>query len=318
MLKISSGDGAPASPLFLSLPPKSGTLPDAPLGAFGIQQPPLSLQIRALETELGVTLFIRGARGVELTAAGRVLLDEAYDILTAVDRASTRARQAARGEVGRLAVGFATSAVQHPMVPAIIQAFRDECPHVELDLREDPAADLIEGLVRRDIRVAALLRVPVARPPELTFIELLQEDVLLVLPAAHQLLRRQGGDRAVALSDLAGERFILVRRPGAPGLYQNLVLACRAAGFDPVIAAEVPHMLTNINLVAAGAGISVAMASMREVNLRQVAYCPLNTSPRLSAPLTLGYWTDDPDPVVRNFIAVTRALIAGQPVAAAG
>jgi DNA-binding transcriptional LysR family regulator len=274
----------------------------------GIQQPPLSLQIRALESELGVTLFTRGARGVELTVAGRVLLEEAYDILASVDRATTRTRQAARGEVGRLSVGFTTSAVLHPLVPAIIHAYRGECPHVELDLREDPAADLIEGLVRRDIRVA-LMRVPVARPPELAFIELLEEELLLVLPAGHRLLRRPGGDGAVALRELEEERFILVRRPGAPGIYQNLILACRAAGFEPLIAAEVPHMLTNINLVAAGAGISVVPASMHEVNLRQVGYCRLINTPQLTAPLTLSYLADDPDPIVHNFIAVTRGLI---------
>ena len=112
----------------------------------------------------------------------------------------------------------------------------------------------------------------------------------------------------MTLRELAEERFILVRRPGAPGIYENLILACRAAGFEPLVAAEVPHMLTNINLVAAGAGISVVPASMREVNLRQVGYCPLDTSPPLIAPLTLGHWTNEQDPIVRKFIAVTRRL----------
>jgi DNA-binding transcriptional LysR family regulator len=148
----------------------------------GMQQPPLSQQIRALETELAVPLFVRSARGVELTAAGQVLQGEAYAILASVSHAAAQMQQAARGQVGKLSVGFTTSAVLHPLVPGIIRAFREDHPQVELDLRENAAADLIEALVRRDIQVA-LLRVPVARPPELVFIELLQEELLVVLPA---------------------------------------------------------------------------------------------------------------------------------------
>ena len=138
-----------------------------------MQQPPLSQQIRALETELGVALFIRGARGVELTVAGRTLLDEAYAILNAVGSATTRTRQAASGQRGRLSVGFTTSAALHPLVPSIIHAFREDYPQVELDLHENAAADLTEAVMRRDLHVA-LLRVPVAQPPGLEFLELLR------------------------------------------------------------------------------------------------------------------------------------------------
>jgi DNA-binding transcriptional LysR family regulator len=273
-----------------------------------MQQPPLSQQIRALETELGVALFIRGARGVELTVAGQTLLDEAYAILRAVGSAAARTRQAASGQLGKLSIGFTTSAALHPLVPRIIHAFRQDYPQVELDLHENAAADLTEAVMRRDIHVA-LLRVPVARPSGLAFLELLHEELLAVLPLGHRLLGRGGAD-GLELSELAQERFILVRRPGAPGIYQNLILACRAAGFEPVVVAEVAHMLTNINLVAAGAGISVVPASMREINLRQVGYCRLRTTPRLTAPLTLAWLADNPQPALLNFIAVSRRLRA--------
>jgi len=271
-----------------------------------MQQPPLSQQIRALETELGVALFIRGARGVELTVAGQTLLEEAYAILNAVGGAMTRTRQAASGQLGRLSLGFTTSAALHPIVPTIIQAFRQAYPLVELELHENAAADLTEAVMRRDIHVA-LLRVPVARPPGLEFLELLHEELLAVLPLGHRLFEH-GGTGGLELTELALERFILVRRPGAPGIYQNLILACRAAGFEPLVVAEVEHMLTNINLVAAGAGISVVPASMREINLRQVGYCRLRATPRLTAPLTLAWLTDNKLPVLLNFVAVSRRL----------
>jgi DNA-binding transcriptional LysR family regulator len=271
-----------------------------------MQQPPLSQQIRALESELGVALFIRGARGVELTVAGQTLLEEAYAILNAVGGAATRTRRAASGQLGKLSIGFTTSAALHPLVPQIIHAFRQDYPAVELDLHENAAADLTEAVMRHDMHVA-LLRVPVARPPGLAFLELLHEELLAVLPIGHRLHDSAGKD-GLELRELAAEQFILVRRPGAPGIYENLLQACRAAGFEPVVVAEVAHMLTNINLVAAGAGISVVPASMREINLRQVGYCRLRTTPKLTAPLTLAYLDENPPPVLLNFMAVSRRL----------
>jgi DNA-binding transcriptional LysR family regulator len=273
----------------------------------GIQQPPLSQQIKALETELGVTLLKRGPRGVEATIAGQVFLDEAYAILEAVSRAKARTLLTSRGQVGRLSIGFTTSAALHPLVPNIIRAFRQAYARVELDLHENAAADLTEAVMRRDIQIA-VLRAPVARPPELAFLELLHEELLVVLPVGHRLAGRRGRS-GMELRDLAQEKFILVRRPGAPGIYEDVVQACRKTGFEPHVVAEVPHMLTNINLVAAGAGISMVPASMREVNLRQVVYCPMRTTPKLTAPLTLAYLTDDVDPVLSNFIAITRAML---------
>lgn len=275
----------------------------------GMQQPPLSQQIKALETELGVTLLTRGARGVEVTVAGQAFLDDAYAILESVSRARARTLRTARGQEGKLSIGLTTSAALHPFVPTVIRAFRQAYPRVELDLHENAAAGLTEAVMRRDIQVA-VLRVPVARPAELAFLELLEEELLVVLPVGHPLLCGRGRD-GVELRDLARERFILVRRPGAPGIYENVIQACRAAGFEPHVVAEVPHMLTNINLVAAGEGISMVPASMREVNLRQVGYRSLRTTPRLTAPLTLAYLSSSMDPLLLNLIALARTMAAG-------
>lgn len=268
----------------------------------GIQQPPLSLQIKALEEELGLPLFLRGARGVTLTAAGEAFLEDTVSILDAVEKAVDRSRQVAQGAAGRLSVGFATSAALHPLVPRLIRAFRDRYPSVDLDLREDAAAGLTEAIQRGDIQ-AAVIREPVARPLEIAYRELEREALLAVLPLGHRLLAGHPAS-AIALEDLAAERFILVRRPGAPGIYGNVVEACRAAGFEPRIAAEVPHMLTNINLVAAGVGISFVPASMREVNVQQVDYRPVKTQKELTAPLTLMWLAANTHPLVRNFIAI--------------
>ena len=102
----------------------------------GMQQPPLSQQIKALEKELDVQLFRRKARGVELTEAGRTLLDDARAILARVGRAVETTRRTARGEQGRLCVGIPPTGPFHPFVPAVIRAFREAFPLVSVTLEE--------------------------------------------------------------------------------------------------------------------------------------------------------------------------------------
>jgi len=270
----------------------------------GMQQPPLSAQIRQLEAELGASLFIRTPRGVALTPAGQAFLEDATAILASVDRAAARTAQIARGQLGRLAIGFTTSAILHPFVRRIMRAFRETYPAVELDLDEGNAAKLTRSVARGAIAVG-FLRIPVERPPGVAFVELLQEELLVVLPVGHRLAGRSD---ALDLGELARERFILVRQHGAPGIYENVVAACRAAGFEPSIAAEVPHMLTNVNLVAAGAGISVVPASMSQIGLPDLRYCRLRAAPLLTAPLTMAVLSDNSDPILANLLTIARQL----------
>ena len=273
-----------------------------------MQQPPLSAQIKQLETELGASLFIRTPRGVVLTPAGQVFLEDATAILAAVDRAAARTAQIAHGQLGRLAIGFTTSALLHPFVRRIMRVFRETYPAVELDLDEGNAAKLTRS-VARGTMAAGFLRIPVERPPGVAFVELLQEELLVVLPVGHRL---SGRSNALDLGELARERFILVRQHGAPGIYENVVAACRAAGFEPSIAAEVPHMLTNVNLVAVGAGISVVPASMSQIGLQDVRYCRLRAAPPLTAPLTMAALSDNGDPILANLLAIARDLAAAE------
>src|SRR5258707_6890666 len=117
----------------------------------GIQQPPLSQQIRALETELGVQLFRRKPRGVELTDAGTAFLEHARSIMEQVERASATTRRTARGEQGRVAVGFTSSAPFHPFVPRVIRTFREMSPLVSLVLEESGSGELVQGVRNEEI-----------------------------------------------------------------------------------------------------------------------------------------------------------------------
>ncbi|HEX4260436.1 MAG TPA: LysR family transcriptional regulator [Acetobacteraceae bacterium] len=271
----------------------------------GIAQPPLSQQIRALEADLGAKLFTRLPRGVALTAAGEAFLREAQPVLAGAERARRRAVDAARGAEGAIAIGVTTSAVLHPLIGGILRRFSQRYPGVVLTIREANAAELTEALERRTIAVA-FLRAPVARPPGIVFRELASEPLMVVLPAFHPLARPHPG--GIALAALRHERFVLTRRPDAPGMYQDVLQACRAAGFEPEVAAEVGRMLTNISLVAAGVGVSLVPASMRSIRLPGVRYRRLAGTDGPRAPLTVASADGAAEPVAANLLA-----LAGSP-----
>lgn len=270
----------------------------------GMQQPPLSQQIRALERELDVQLFRRKPRGVELTDAGTAFLERARSILDEVDRAFATARRTARGEQGRVVVGFTGSAPFHPFVPRVIRAFREMYPLVSLVLEESGSSELVQGLHNEAID-AAFIRSPVAAVVGLVVKPLLEEDMLVALPAGHALAR-DAGDRALPLSALANEIFILYKRPGGPGLYDTIITACRGAGFSPRVGQEAPRIISTLNLVAAGLGVSVVPASLRRLQMDGVVYRKLSGSAELKAPLILACRPGENSAAVQRFLDLVQ------------
>jgi DNA-binding transcriptional LysR family regulator len=276
----------------------------------GIQQPPLSQQIKALELELGCELFQRHTKGVELTEGGKAFLPEARAILARLEAAAVKAVQAAQGLEGTIAVGVTSSAATHPIVPRIIRAYRDAYPKVNLLLSDGSAADLSEAMEESRLH-AAFIRAPVTLSPTLVYHQLLTEELLLIVPVGHPLVgvQTRSGMPAIALSSVAAEPLILVRRPGAQGMYSNLLQACQHVGATPRIAAEVERMLPAISFVAAGVGISAVPASMRGVLEDKVVYCRiLEAAPALSAPLTLACRADEVSPAASNLVRIATAL----------
>ena len=276
----------------------------------GIQQPPLSQQIRALEAGLGVVLFERHARGVTLTEAGRLLQAEARAVVGRAEALQRRMAEVAAGRQGALKLGFTSSAAAHAFLPRVLRACRQQYPGIQVELAEFNAAELTEEMLAGRLH-CGFLRVPVAAPPGLRFETLFDEPALLVLPNDHPAVPQGGGP--VPLAALRDDGFILVRRPGAPGLYAELLALCRQAGFEPRVVAEVPRMLTNLNLVAAGAGVSVVPASMRGVHAHALAYCgiavPSGATP-LRAPMTLVSREAQPTGPAATFLALVRELNA--------
>lgn len=270
----------------------------------GIQQPPLSLQIKALEKTLGVALFHRHPKGVALSDAGKVFEVEARRLVEDMEAMRERMARVARGELGELNVGFTSSAAAHAFTPETLRACRRAWPGIALSIREDHAAGITEAVEAGRLH-CGLIRVPVSQPTSLTFEVLLREPVLVALPGDHALATRRT-PKALNLIELKEEGFVLVRQPGAPGLYANLLALCEARGFRPRVVAEVERMVSSLNLVAAGAGVAVVPASMRGLHAHAVVYLPLADGTPLDAPLTLVYRTQDANGPVAHFLKMAR------------
>jgi DNA-binding transcriptional LysR family regulator len=280
----------------------------------GIQQPPLSMQIKALEAHLGMPLFHRHPKGVALSDGGRLFLVEARRILQDMDAMQTRMQRIARGQQGQLAIGFTSSAAAHAFTPEALRACRNRFPDIELVISEDNAAEITQAIANARLH-AGFLRVPVSRPEGVALQTLLTEPTVVALPLDHPLAAARPAkgaknSHAIAVNDLHGENFILVRQPGAPGLYANLLALCAAHGVHLNVVAEVSRMMTNLNLVAAGVGISVVPASMQGAHPHAIVYRPLAASARLDAPLTLAYREADCTGPTATFVALVREIAA--------
>lgn len=279
--------------------------------ALGMQQPPLSQQIKALESALGLQLLRRHPKGVALTDAGRLFQAEAERLLHGFGEMQERMHAFARGTRGTVALGFTSSAAAHDFTPHVLRVCRSRHPEIQLTVSENNAAEITEAVAASRLH-CGILRVPVARPEGLEFETLLDEPAVLAVPRDHRLAKPAAGRRRspVALRELQGESLILTRRPGAPGLYANLLAACSREGVEVRIAAEVDRMLTNLNLVAAGVGVSVVPASMQGTHARAVVYRPLPKPAQLGAPLTLVYRRHDCAGPTSTFLALVRTAAA--------
>jgi DNA-binding transcriptional LysR family regulator len=273
----------------------------------GMQQPPLSQQIKILERELGVQLFRRKPRGVELTDAGRAFLAETRDIFDRLGHATETARRASRGEQGQLSIGISSTAHFIPLVPRLIREFRESFPQVSIDLQEGGSSELID-LARRGLMDIVFIRKLFAPEPGLTATHLLDEPMVVALPSAHPLVRC----KAIPLKALADETFITYRRPEGPGLSELIEQACHAARFNPRSGQEAPRPASALNLVAAGDGICIVPASLQRMHLDGVSYRPLSGRPQLKAPLNLLSRRNESSPVLRNFLKLVARAPKGR------
>jgi DNA-binding transcriptional LysR family regulator len=273
-----------------------------------ISQPPLSMQIRALENELGVTLLNRNQRHVSLTLAGAALLAEARHILARVEQAVLTTKRAGRGEIGELAIGF-ISVADYNVLPLVLREFRRRFPLVHLTLRESTTDAQIRDLAAGRIDVGFVL--PPINEPLLESLPILHEPLIAALPEKHPLARKRG---KLALEKLKDAPFILFPRPNAPGLYDDIVSCCKAAGFSPRVEQEAIQMQTIVSLVSAELGVALIPASLTNLQRTGVTYKSLQGGSPLTE-IHLAWRRGDDLPALRVFVDVASqtAITANAP-----
>lgn len=269
----------------------------------GIAQPPLSMQIRDLESEVGVRLLARTSRHVELTAAGRVFLDGARSILAELDGIISDTQRAQRGETGQLRMGFVSSAA-YEVLPTLLRAFRDRYPDIVLRLHAATTLEQIEALRERRFDLG-LLRLPID-DAGLAWHVITEEPLVAVLPASHARATRE----PVPLAALAHESFILYPRADNPAIHDAIIAQCHQAGFSPHITQESGDMQAITGLVASGIGIALVIASPGLRGAPGVVFQPLlgDNVPVWSLALA---WRREREvaPAVRAFLTSADAVI---------
>jgi LysR family transcriptional regulator, benzoate and cis,cis-muconate-responsive activator of ben and cat genes len=269
----------------------------------GIAQPPLSQQIQRLEQLVGTKLLERTSRRVQLTDAGRILLNEARPVVAATQAAVEATRRAARGETGELKVAFAAT-VMFLALPRIIRNFRDRFPLVHLDLREMPTGPQLSALVSGEIDIG-FVREPTP-DDTLEIVTVMREPLRIAVNKSHPLAARP----TLAVRDLASEPFVLFPEELAPGLYRQVMGLCQQAGFIPNVIEESRELYTSVSLVEAGIGVSILPASVEKLGWRGVRYRPI-PSAAAETRIAAAWRKDRARPVVAAFMQVVEGVAGG-------
>ncbi|WP_374627387.1 LysR substrate-binding domain-containing protein [Pandoraea sp.] len=267
----------------------------------GIQQPPLSLQIRQLEAELGGPLFVRLPRDVVLTALGEAFLPEARQVLERVERVKRRMLQISHGDAGHIRIGFAGATYFEPRIPAWIRDFRARYPDVQLHPQQSNTASLLAALLDDGVD-AAFVRTPFEMPAGVVSVPVADEPMVLVLPLGHAMCTRE----RVPLAALAQDEFILLPREISPALYDRTIAACESAGFRPKLGQEAPQITSIVPMVAAGFGVSLVPASVSQIRTPGMGFWPIDGDVP-HAPISLAYRADHGSAALDRFIAMLPA-----------
>lgn len=265
-------------------------------------QPPLSQQIRQLEAKLGVELFHRTTRRVDLSEAGRAYLRRARGILAEVDDAAHEARRVAAGAVGHLTIGCVGSAT-YSLLPALSRQLAAELPGVDFSFRgEMLAPDQVEALRAGTIDVA-LLRPPIA-DASLTMTMLRHDRLVVAVPHDHPLARAP----LVRPTDLGGTDLIIHSADRRSAMYDVVLRLCRDAGIEPRIRHEVGETSTLITLVAGGLGVAVVPEPVTALALDGVTYRPLTPS-TASVDLAVAHRADRTEPHLTRTVDVIKRIV---------
>jgi DNA-binding transcriptional LysR family regulator len=229
-------------------------------------QPPLSQAIKHLEELIGVQLLSRTKHSVTLTPAGLSFLEDAREWLAHERRAIDMARRAGKGVTGRATIGFVGS-VSYALLPKLLREFRARYPEIHIDLRELTSTEQVDGLRNGRIDVG-IVRLPLSDAADIALHVIETERFIAVLPRDHPLADKDG----IHLRELEQENFMVFPPDKIPSLHAKFLFACEQAGFSPRIALQAWQMASMVSLVAAGMGVALLPAQVRNSPHQGVVY----------------------------------------------
>ena len=270
----------------------------------GMAQPPLSQQIKALESIVGHRLFDRTTRGVQLTTVGTYLFERAQQTLDRIDLDLDMADRIGRGQEGVLSVGFSGS-IMMTRLPFLIEHYRRRFPKIELHLEEFVTAEQMTALKKGILDVGFLRDGEIDGDIQLE--TLLREKFVAILPCQHPLATKP----SLRPADLRTEPFVFYARKMGPRAFDRTMACCEEDGFRPRIVQETPQWPTAVRLIAAGLGVSIAPACVASLAFPEVVYKPLRSRHRTS--VDIGRRGGFNSAVVDVFLSVIREEFAVAP-----
>ncbi|EPD40965.1 MULTISPECIES: LysR family transcriptional regulator [Delftia] len=233
-----------------------------------LTQPPVSLAIKELEEELGVTLLERTSRRIVLTKAGEDALRDARAVLAAADTMRRRARETSQGLMGSMSIGF-ISLPAYSFLPETLRRFGEDYPQVRLLLQEGTTDQIAHDIESGRLDIGLVFRTP-DLPASLDSVLVRSEPLVVALPESHPLAR----NRRIALEKLAQERFLGFERHQGPLMFDAIVSTCMRHGFSPRLFAA-RQMHTIVSLVSGGLGVALVPACVQALHREGVVYRPL-------------------------------------------
>ncbi len=263
-----------------------------------LSQPPLTRQIHALENDLGVQLFTRTPRGVDLTQAGEALLKDARSICALADQAAERAQLAGKGQIGRLDIGVFGTAM-FDVLPRLLSSFGQAHPQVKLVLHHDPTPAQVTAL--RQGRVLLVFERMLPNEPDIEIELVARERVLVALHESHRLATK----KVITMKELRDEPMIMQAAPLSQ--LANVALdVCRANGFEPKVAQLASDVVTGAMMVSCGMGTMFVPESMRNLQLPNLVCRPLKGQANAFMDLHCYYMKSERSPLLAALLKTIR------------
>lgn len=272
-----------------------------------MSQPPLSVSIKKLEEEIGVTLFNRNKHRVLLTDAGHAILSDARKSLFHAGEVARVARSTALGLSGHIRIGFVGSA-KYALLPSLLPKFRSLYPDVTITLEEEKNALIVQAIENNDLDLG-IVRVPLAWKSAIRYETVAQDHFVAALPTGHPLAKKT----RLYLNDLKDESFIQYTRSTIPGLHAMTMLLFQEAGFDPKVTQEAVQVETLLCMVESGLGVALVPSIVRRHPFRKIVFKEIHGLHQSNAiGLAIAYHPDFEMATSRRFRELARELMTSE------